>query len=330
MGRVHTFSDLRVIEALNRDYLPVVLDCALHERRKANDRRKKFYKKVAAQRPKKNFLAGVEGATQGYYTLDSSGKVYEAYTYLAVEDRVSMVLAMLERSPVAFRKGKVEQLELSSVDVPIHPELPAGTVILWAYSRIRPLPKNAEQHNRMVGRGVAWVPQAEVEQLLAGQVSESLKRRLLLGHLRDNVRGEPRLFKPEHVKQAEMSAQVSRKQGLVYVRFGGPFEISAPAGQRDDSEEGEWLIAAGYAGTLRGSMVYDAARRQVIRFLMHAEGRCWGEHPHTPGPPPGKYPLEIGFIQARSDDQHAAAITPFAAGNDETLVRYLEQGISSR
>ena len=201
---------------------------------------------------------------------------------------------------------------------------PKGTLIARVYSRITPLPKGGSPLNAGLGRDILWIPKAELAALLRGKVAASFRLRLALGHLRDNVRGEPGIWEPRHVRKADFKAKVRRVKGRLRVSITGRFKISAPRGTRG---ENYWKGPSGYEGKLEGELIYDIKAKKVTRFALYAEGKAWGEVKFTPGAPPGKFPLRIAFLLAEEEDELSRKAAPYAAGSDD---QYLKTGVPSR
>ena len=150
---------------------------------------------------------------------------------------------------------------------------------------------------------------------MAGRFPWSLQQRVLLGNLRDNVRGEPRLFSASHVRRAEFTARVTRQGSITSVRLGGGDEA---------------LIPAGIKGELAGELIYDGDSGRPIRFRMLAQCLVWGDHPTTPCAPSGRYPLRVGFALTDDKDRLATVIPPHAAGTHSQVLRYLNSGACFR
>ncbi len=163
---------------------------------------------------------------------------------------------------------------------------------------------------------------------MAGRFPWSLQQRVLLGNLRDNVRGEPRLFSASHVRRAEFTARVTRQGSITSVRLGGQFLVSAPAGNMEGGDEA--LIPAGIKGELAGELIYDGDSGRPIRFRMLAQCLVWGDHPTTPCAPSGRYPLRVGFALTDDKDRLATVIPPHAAGTHSQVLRYLNSGACFR
>ncbi len=248
------------------------------------------------------------------------------------------IRTLLAQALAAFRASSSAKVARDVEGVAYHPSLPPGTLVAHVYSRITngkrdyPWPEDWEGDedvlNAVPARDVIWIASAEVQALLGGTVTPSLRRRLLLGHLRDFVRGQPRLFKMTHVKLGSFTARATRSATAVRVHIAGRFQIDAPP-FRSDLTEG--IIAKmGIQGKLDGELTYDLDTQRVTGFLMHASCVAGGEYFLTPCAPPGRYALQIGFELADQQDPIARSVPPHATGDDELAGSYLETGRSYR
>jgi len=238
---------------------------------------------------------------------------------------------MLRRTLAAFEKHPPKKV---AVEKPVRnfPELPADVLVSHVYTRLSsptlgaqvPSWKNPSKLNTRYGRDVMWMPQREVQALLRGEFPGSLQRRLLLGHLRDNVRGQPRLYRLEDVDEAVFSARASRTEREIRVQLRGKTRILAGPFVWEPSQLK--LPASGFEAQLEGELVYDLQTMRVTRFILHAQCVAWGVFPLTPGEPKGKYSLEIGFEMADRQQKVPAQIPPHATGDDGHAMSYLNTG----
>jgi len=326
-----------VIRTLSRDFIPVAMDCNYSAGRHRRDALRTFVYQVIDQRKLENFALGPSAkATQGYYVFDAAGKLYEAYTYMTMEARPELMLGMLSRALLSYKKSppaRVKQSQMRSMNFPAPPP---ETTIAHVYSRIssagfwRSLTDKRDPKflNSRPARDLLWIPADEIEQLLGGKVAATLERRLLLGHLRDNVRGQPRLFKRAHVKKSVFSARTSRAGDEVRILLEAEFLITAPPYHW--GEEKKLRQEAGVEGRLVGALIYSLSAQRVTRLVMHAKLVAWGDYALTPGEPKGKYALELGFELAAKDDPIARRVPPHAAGDDVAVQQYLNTGAAFR
>ena len=102
--------------------------------------------------------------------------------------------------------------------------------------------------------------------MLEGRFPDTLRRRLILAHLRDNVRGEPGLWDIEHVQRARFRADAKTSGDEIRVELSGEFRISAPHGS--PGPENYWVGPSGYEGKIRGELTYDSQTQMVTRLVL--------------------------------------------------------------
>jgi len=228
---------------------------------------------------------------QGRYVFAADGTAYGFNNNRSVE-RVHQLmdksLAMFRANPPA--KVSVSKDELSAKFVP---EPPAGTAVVRLFTRIRPAPLGSDSSNENVARDHLWVLPAEAAELSRGNISESLKLRILRFALVDNVRGEPDHWTAQEVKRSDF--KIEKKSGQVKIRCDFLMETA-------DTKRG-------FEGALEAVAEFDSSRR-LTRFLAYAEGQAWGRSTYTPNEPKGRFPLVVGFRLV--EDETSKAVAPQA------------------
>ncbi len=131
-----------------------------------------------------------------------------------------------------------------------------------------------------LSRDNLWVSASEHKALVAGQIPRSLLQRIARFHLVDNTRGEPPMWKPDEIRNAEMKLTDGRLSGSVHL-------------ETDRADRG-------YEAKFNG--VVEVEDGSVVRFDMVALGDFWGEGPYTRRAPVGKFPLAISFTLADGTD----------------------------
>lgn len=325
-----TFADPRVLELLEKHFVLVAQDCDFTDRRVSDDPLHLFYRHVVEQRDPQKFVGAAPTPTQGYYVLDARGKLFDALSFNFVEGTEEPAVVVRRRSVHRLRamlEAAVKDFRPSSGPVPAgldkaslitYPTLPPGTVVLRSWSRVKPLPEGAHEMNTMVGRDFLWVRADEVAALAAERFPETLARRLVLGNLRDNVRGMPRTFGPEAIESVAFTARKT-PQGI---RLGGRFRVEGPASSKQP--EGEQM---GVEGSIEGLLVLGEGGTPASWWI-YADLTCWGAYPNTPNTPEGRYPLKVGLVLAEAGDRLAMTLPPLAATGD--VARYLSEGVASR
>lgn len=323
MDRAFTFADPRIIELLRTRFVCVAQDSDYTERRRGQDALTRFFDPLVAQRPMERFDKGVPDAAQGYYAFDHNGRLYDAMSFIYVDKQLDRLLGMLQAAVARHAKDPPARATPDADRPATYPAVPDDVVVLRVWTRVRPLPENVNDQNQRLARDFMWVRRDEVAGLARGEAPESFTRRLALGHLRDNVRGEPRTFEPDHLHQAELRATATPVDGQTHVALRGRFRIfSPPVGP----ETGRELPEMGLEVELEGLLILDGER--VVEWQMYADCIAWGDYVNSPGTPEGRYPLKIAFTLAAEDDPLARVIPPLGASGDPKV--YLEEGVATR
>jgi len=326
LSRRLTFSDPDIIAAL-APFVPVAVDCDYTERRPERDRLRAFWEALVDQRSRKMFANGVPGAPQGFYVFSHDGVLHAAAGYNYVLLHKEKILALIAEGLDAW-KHHTPKGPPPGADAPRQAQMyprPADTVVLCLYQRIDPVPVGSNPVNNCLGRDHAWIPRAEVDELVQGRVPEAFWRRLAFAHLRDNVRGFPFEFAAGDLKSISLTATPRRDADRVVVALAGAMTMSAAA--RAEDAKGPARPAIGYECKIEGQLVVSDSGA-ISRFTIVAEGEAWGYNIGAPDPPPGRFPLVIGLRLATPEDRLAWVVPPFGAAG--SLSMYLDYGIPSR
>ena len=159
-----------------------------------------------------------------------------------------------------------------------------------------------------------WLTEAEWKSLLPLKpqqgdkfpIPSRIAERILRFHLVDNTRGEPPMWRREHIRTNQLTLHVEavtaqevrlRVEGVVLLA------IRADTAQADH----------GYDASLLGYLTYDPSRRTIRRFDMVSVGDHWGVGAHTRRDArQGRTPLGIAFELAKGDSP-ADRVAPQAA-----------------
>jgi hypothetical protein len=163
-----------------------------------------------------------------------------------------------------------------------------------------------------------WITREEVQALLkaasdAGVRSGALQssfempatitERLLRFHLIDNTRGEPPMWRREHIRQSKAAlTTIAREASKTDVRLEGR-ALLATASDTSKADRG-------YDVRLVGEIRIEGDR--VTQFRVVAVGDHWGEGTFTRGARPGRTPLGIAFELA-DGRQPGDSVPPQAA-----------------
>jgi len=236
-------------------------------------------------------------STQGYYVLDGDGTgiVWDNFPPRLAQFLDMGVQLYRQREhgpPLTLAAGQ------SSATAPRTP--PPGASVLKLYTRIRPLPADAGEHNALMGRDFMWVLQEEVREMLARSGSgsaafplpNSLVGRLTVFHLVDNTRGQVWAYQTGALQSASLTGRVLRNSGSTRT-----LALQGSYAKRD-SHPPQWTDL-GQEGTLEGECDLDTATGRLTRFRVHADSRAWTDAVYDPRRPPrGRYPIQTAILEA--------------------------------
>lgn len=297
VGRASAFADPEIIKMCQEQFVPVTGDDWYQRRRK--DKEGEFFRKLAQD-------SGKQGHTlQGIYLFapDGTALAYKNAGHSAdfIRDMMKQALVKFGRLPEAARKPAIP--DPGDPDPNYSRSPPEGGLILKAYTRILDL-KEGEYckgtckalGGEKAARDHVWITKDEVKALVPAKaevgfrypVPAAVATRLARFHLLDNTRGEPQLWKPEHVRARRMSLVVTGATAdAVELRLEGEVILRTDA----DPAKAE----RGYEARLFGSLRYRPAKGTFDRFDLTAVGTHWGEHWDTAPARPGRTLLGHSF-----------------------------------
>ena len=174
--------------------------------------------------------------------------------------------------------------------------------------------------NCKIGRGDEasrdhlWLTQAEWQSLLPSRpqpgdkfpMPPRIAERILRFHLVDNTRGEPPMWRREHIRTNQLTWHVEAVTVReVRLRLEGAVLLATNA----DAARAD----RGYDGSLLGYLTYEPGSRTIRRFDAVSVGDHWGVGAHTRRDArPGRAPLGIAFELAKGDSP-ADRVAPQAA-----------------
>ncbi len=281
------FSDQDLGARLRREFITVSGNT--HELQRRSSMASNWLMDVAEQNVER---VGKGGTAQGFYVIGADGTFYGYNNNRSVE----RVNGLLDRAQQKFKENPPKPVAITSKDLlaPWRQPLPAGASVVRVFTRIRPLPADAGDTNKNLGRDHLWILKGEVEAILAsahvGQsvpLPKDLAMRMARFHLLDNVRGEPDMWKAAEVTKAEFTLRLlpSASPAKMFA-LDGKFEQTTADGKR------------GQKGTMRGEIGIDSTTKEIKRFRTYGESQFWGESTYTPGAPKGKFPLVFAMIEA--------------------------------
>jgi hypothetical protein len=293
---VSAFADREIVRLATEEFVPVTIDDWYQRRRQDDEGR--FFIKVANQGPRK----GEGGATrQGIYCLTADG---ELLAFKNAGQSAEATRDQLRSALDTFRKLPANRRQPGAIDVapPGPPDRnytrtpPEGGLIVRVHGRI--LDKNDVGVTKATcdftggdkaSRDFLWLTANEVRAMGGGTVPKSVVTRLARFHLIDNTRGEPDFWKPEEVRDAELTLTVtSSTPARVEMSLAGRV-LMADAADALTSQRG-------YECDLTGRLTYDVAARTFTRFDVAALGHHWGASTFTrKGVRPGRSLYGVAF-----------------------------------
>ncbi len=231
-------------------------------------------------------IIGSGGTLQGLHVINTSGELI-GYVY---DFRPASVLAMLEKALKKF--APIEAVALAFVEKDKRFVLPEGGLVVAVTAKVLGghEPSKSEKGTlrydmemawkTSLGREHLWVRQDEILALARGELPESLKKRIVRFHLVDNTRGTPTGWTEAEIRKLEMTLDKGRLRGTIHL-------------ETKDGGRGYQASLLGYVDTKEG---------KVTRFDIVTDGLFWGHGAHSPGAPPGKFPLAIAFTLADVND----------------------------
>ncbi len=281
LDRASTFSDPTIVELLKTKFVPVAIDQAYQRRQK--DAEGEFYRKIALQGPRHDF----EGSTtQGFYAATSSGKFLFYNNYRGPGGEEGLIGELnTALAAAASEKGNAAPIADGELDRTYNPRPPEGGLVLRVHSKVlhgydTPQDRFQKIFQEGLGRDNYWITAAEHEALVRGELSESLKLRLVRYHFVDNTRGEPPMWERGEVRSLSMTLNDGELRGAV--------SLATADGKRSYDAE-----VLGYV---------ESDGKKVTRMDFVVRGLFEGHGDYTKDPPPGKFPLAISFTIADGSD----------------------------
>lgn len=335
-----TFKDDRLLERLRTEFIPVTANTQELQWRRSPAQA--FYMALVARTQAEAHSDTLQKQMadsldpQGMYILGPDGTPY-GFTN---DHDPSDILRFMDRGLRGYKARPPRAAVISDADVAAPwtqppPEAEGGAVVR-VYSRIRPLPTKVWGLNRGVGRDFLWIYPKDLSDLLAladqadlaragaptkgaaqapppsFALPEALVARIVRFHLIDDVRGTPDMWGASEVQRAAFTAQVVKREGSARaIAFQGDF---AMRGLRRSAVGARGRVEQGHSGRITGEITLDATpgRPRLLRFRAFSEGSAYGEGTYTPYPPPGRFRLLIGMVEASPKDHAARAVPPEA------------------
>lgn len=237
---------------------------------------------------------------QGFYVVSPDGQGYVFSMHGRQRDEF---MKILDTGLEMYRQSPPRKVEIpTGLTKKWTRPRPEGTLAVRSITRIDPLPLDAPEKNKSIGRDHFWIFPDDAKAVLEQSGREfampsQLARRLARFHLNDNVRGEPTRWRYDDIKLLDI--QMVKMPGGKY-SFSGQFKI--------ENNEGNGSTPKGTEGKISGWLILDAQKQSVVAFTAFVDGRAWGDHANTNSAPKGIYPLKIAFQAI--DDEIARSVPP--------------------
>jgi hypothetical protein len=304
-ARAASYSNPEIIALLSKEFVCLSVEVNGLDRRKDADAA--FLKSVYAR------AMGHNGA---HCVITADGRVLSKIPNAGIAGDTKY---MLNEGLKRFRAIKTGDLAPDTEKAYVPARRPEGAQVAYVTSKIlggygdleeKDLPYPASlvlSRQRVYQKALSsdrlWIRRDEAAALAGGEFPDSLKRRIVVGHLHDFTRGWRYAWKPEHVKKVEMTLSGGRITGSVLVDMGN----------------------SGFQADLLG--VVEAREGKLTRFDLVAKGLYWVPHASEAEfkkdplhvdvdyfAPTGKYPLAVVFVLADLEkDGDLAEIVPAQA-----------------
>lgn len=302
MGRELTFADSKIIDVVNKNFVPVAMDDWFQRRRQ--DAEGEFFRKVADQGPRKGQGGGTR---QGIYAFTADGKLLQ---YRNSQDP-DVMLAFLQSALKAWgnlnaaerKAAKAFVPDLQKIDPRYVPSLSKGTLVVNVHARILEKENdfychgtckfpggNRASHDHLWIREPEWQAMLPMDPKVGHEIviPENLIYRITRFHLIDNTRGEPPMWARNDVRKASLKLNVeSVMANEVKLKLLGGILLSTESDSKNSKR--------GYDAIVQGVISYDPIKRTISKFNIVVIGDHWGEGSYTGGARPGRSPLGIAF-----------------------------------
>jgi hypothetical protein len=221
--------------------------------------------------------------TQGLYVVSAAGDAYG----VSFNHEPGVILDFLRKNLDKFRSSTVRKVDIRPQgDGILDP--PPGATVLAIYQRIIPVPRGADESNNAVQRDFFWMLSNERRDLANGKVAPSLAQRLTRFAFNEAIRGEPELWKVNELRKAAFKAE--KRGNVIYLT--GDFRNQTSDNRR------------GIEGTMTAEVRFSG--QNITSFKGIGDTRAWGNSPHAPNPPGGKFPVKFAFELAENPNETIA------------------------
>jgi hypothetical protein len=306
-GRESVFSNPAVIRAITEQFVPVADDVT--KLQYADDEIGRFFRAVAVQGHMKG-RSRPENSHQGIYIFAADGAHLASGNPLQADRTLDLFSEALARwSVLRGDDGGWSRLALAGVA----PDegYPAGGAVLRMAARDLPrpqgLPAGLERYATQWNFDHVWLRSVDARAFVPEPVAIGAERavpsallaRIARFHLRDIVRGEPRIWGPDAVERVELTSRVADvADGRATLALSGAVVLREHVAFRDAHKPIDWAFDNVLDAAMTGEAVWDVDAARFERFDLLVAGQREGAHRYNvrtadPGPAPIGFAFEL-------------------------------------
>ena len=319
MSREFIFSNRQVINLLKQNYVAVALNTfgIQHKNAKSNADSKRLFFNIVDQA---DLYQGIpsdylepqipyhptkspEGTPQGFYVVNSEGKLLDSAWGLYSNFGPRRILGMLQKHrPKKTTPGPTGKRTVKSY-------APEGASVFVVHSKVTTLEGSEPPEGTMDrSRDILWITAAEVQSLANGIFPGTLKSRIILFHLIDSTIGIPDGWQISDLRDAKVKLQSKSTASGKTLMIAGKFDL-----RKSDRSES-------FQGTLSGEVKISGNR--LTDFRLVAEGKA--RRPTIDNWPPTEgYTMKFAFIPSTNETDKEILPLLATLGN-ETREAYLK------
>ena len=284
-GRVSVFSDDRIIESLNNNFVPVVDNVSYSQERQ--DAHGEFFRKIAEQGHYRGRTVPTN-TRQGLYAATADGKLLVSVNSTQV-GRVQRLLAdairIWQKTTPAERSPRFKQ---SVATDPKFSKSPP-TDGLYLRSMTRDLPRDAKaKPTDLAANNVdhVWIKREEMLAMVPdnptkGQLIPMPKvvaERLVRFHMIDSVRGQTNPFNEDQIKINNVGLKVMKvtDDSIKFVVYGRSSANQPPSKKTNPYTGFRVTKNIGNDLVWSGAVAFDRKQQRFSRFDLLAVGERWG------------------------------------------------------
>lgn len=318
-GRESVFSNPEVIRAITDRFVPVADDVT--KLQYADDEIGRFFRAVAVQGHMKG-RSRPENSHQGVYAFAVDGTHLASGNPLQAEKTLGLIWEALDRwSELMDDPSSVSpELDGAAVDE----GYPAGGAVLRMAARDLPrpggLPPEVARYVTQWNFDHVWLRPDDVRAFVPDPIEVGAERavprdllaRVARFHLRDIVRGEPRIWGSDAVERVELTSRVTDVTDVqATLALEGAVVLREHVAFRDAHKPVDWAFANVLDAAMAGEAVWNVGEERFERFDLLVAGQREGAHRYNvrtadPGPAP------IGFAFALAGDSPTDRTPPHA------------------